>query len=314
MKYVQVAILAFLVVIAGLLVGIYQTHYSTATSAESEAEELFEPAQGLPESEQQPDSTGVAGKPVEQVIDRAARSVKPKPDPRRERVEPRSTSAEPPAAQQEASEVQDPEPVPEPEIVVPQPASTPVPTPPEPEPEPEPRQPRTVTLPANMPIVVRLVDALSTDTNYPGDTFYAALDEEIMLDGLLIARKGANVEGRVLESQRAGRVKGVSMLSLELVRLSTADGQTVEVVTTRAKQQGPESQKSDAKKVGLGAAIGAAIGAIAGGGKGAAIGAGAGAGAGAGTVLTTRGKPVKLPSETRLEFQLMDPVQVVEAL
>ena len=36
--------------------------------------------------------------------------------------------------------------------------------------------------------------------------------------------------------------------------------------------------------------------------------------AGAGTVLTTRGKPVKLPSETRLEFQLMDPVQVVEAL
>ena len=104
------------------------------------------------------------------------------------------------------------------------------------------------------------------------------------------------------------------MLSLELVRLSTADGQTVEVVTTRAKQKGPESQKSDAKKVGLGAAIGAAIGAIAGGGKGAAIGAGAGAGAGAGTVLTTRGKPVKLPSETRLEFQLMDPVQVVEAL
>ena len=171
-----------------------------------------------------------------------------------------------------------------------------------------------MTLPANMPIVVRLVDALSTDTNYPGDTFYAALDEEIMLDGLLIARKGANVEGRVLESQRAGRVKGVSILSLELVRLSTADGQTVEVVTTRAKQQGQESQKSDAKKVGLGAAIGAAIGAIAGGGKGAAIGAGAGAGAGAGTVLTTRGKPVKLPSETRLKFQLMDPVQVVEAL
>ena len=141
-----------------------------------------------------------------------------------------------------------------------------------------------MTLPENMPIVVRLVDGLSTDTNYAGDTFYAALDEEIMLDGLLVARKGAHVEGRVLESRRAGRVKGVSMLSLELVRLSTADGQTVEVVTNRAKQQGPQSQKSDAKKVGLGAAIGAAIGAIAGGGKGAAIGAGAGAGAGAGTV------------------------------
>ncbi len=310
MKYVHVAILAFLVVIAGLLVGIYQTQHSTATSAENEAEGLFEPAQARPESQRQPVSPGTAVNPVEPVTKRAARPVEPKPDPRTARVEPRSTPAEPPATQQEAPEVQDPKPASEPEIVPPQPASAPVPTPP----EPEPRQPRTVTLPANMPIVVRLVDALSTDTNYPGDTFYAALDEEIMLDGLLVARKGANVEGRVLESQRAGRVKGVSMLSLELVRLSTADGQTVEVVTTRAKEQGPQSQKSDAKKVGLGAAIGAAIGAIAGGGKGAAIGAGAGAGAGAGTVLTTRGKPVKLPSETRLEFQLMDPVQVVEAL
>ena len=207
MKYVQVAILAFLVVIAGLLVGIYQTHYSTATSAESEAEELFEPAQAPPQTARQPDSAGIAGKSVEPVTNRDARSVEPKPDPRRERVEPRSTSAEP-ATQQEASEVQDLEPVPESEIVAPQPASTPVPTSPEPAPAPEPRQPRTVTLPANLPIVVRLVDALSTDTNYPGDTFYAALDEEIMLDGVLVARKGANVEGRVLESQRAGRVKG----------------------------------------------------------------------------------------------------------
>ena len=310
MKYVQVTILAFLVVIAGLLVGIYQTQHSTATSAESRDEGLFEPAQALPETARQPDLAEIAGQPVEPVIDRATRSVEPKPDPRRDRVELRGAPAEPPATQQEAAEVRDPEPVPEPEIAAPRPASAPVPT----SPEPEPRQPRTVTLPANMPIVVRLVDALSTDTNYAGDTFYAALDEEIMLDGLLVARKGAHVEGRVLESRRAGRVKGVSMLSLELVRLSTADGQTVEVVTNRAKQQGPQSQKSDAKKVGLGAAIGAAIGAIAGGGKGAAIGAGAGAGAGAGTVLTTRGKPVKLPSETRLEFQLMDPVQVVEAL
>ena len=311
MKYVQLAILAFLVVIAGLLVGIYQTQHSAATSAESQDEGLFEPAQALPETARQPDLAEIAGKPMEPVIDRATRSVEPKPDPRRNRVEPRGAPAEPPATQQEeAAEVRDPEPVPEPEIAAPRPASAPVPT----SPEPEPRQPRTVTLPANMPIVVRLVDALSTDTNYAGDTFYAALDEEIMLDGLLVARKGAHVEGRVLESQRAGRVKGVSMLSLELVRLSTADGQTVEVVTSRAKQHGPQSQKSDAKKVGLGAAIGAAIGAIAGGGKGAAIGAGAGAGAGAGTVLTTRGKPVKLPSETRLEFQLMDPVQVVEAL
>ena len=310
MKYVQVAILAFLVVIAGLLVGIYQTQHSTATSVESRDEGLVEPAQTPPETSRQPDSAEIAGKPMEPIINRATRSPEPKPDPRRDRVEPRGASDEGPSTQPEAAEIPTTEPVPEPETAAPRRASAPVLT----SPGPEPRQPRTVTLTANMPIVVRLVDALSTDTNYAGDTFYASLDEEIMVDGLLVARKGAHVEGRVLESQRAGRVKGVSMLSLELVRLSTADGQIVEVVTSRAKQQGPQSQKSDAKKVGLGAAIGAAIGAIAGGGKGAAIGAGAGAGAGAGGVLTTRGKPIKLPSETRLEFHLMDPVQVVEAL
>ena len=96
MKYVQVAILAFLVVIAGLLVGIYQTQHSTATSAESHDEGLFEPAQAPPQTARQPDSAGIAGKSVQPVTNRAATSVEPKPDPRRDPVEPRGRPAEPP--------------------------------------------------------------------------------------------------------------------------------------------------------------------------------------------------------------------------
>ena len=52
------------------------------------------------------------------------------------------------------------------------------------------------------------------------------------------------------------------------------------------------------------------IGAIAGGGKGAAIGAAAGAGAGGAYQAATRGKQVKVPSETKLDFQLEQPVTV----
>jgi outer membrane lipoprotein SlyB len=60
-----------------------------------------------------------------------------------------------------------------------------------------------------------------------------------------------------------------------------------------------------------GAVVGAILGAIAGGGRGAAIGAGAGSAAGAGVQIFTRGKEVKVPSETLLEFRLEKPVPVV---
>jgi hypothetical protein len=50
--------------------------------------------------------------------------------------------------------------------------------------------------------------------------------------------------------------------------------------------------------------VGALIGAIVGGGKGAAIGAGVGAAGGAGVVVLTKGKEVKVPAETVLNFKL----------
>jgi outer membrane lipoprotein SlyB len=56
--------------------------------------------------------------------------------------------------------------------------------------------------------------------------------------------------------------------------------------------------------VGGGAAIGALIGAIVGKGRGAAIGAAVGAGAGAGTQVLTKGKQVRVPAETLLNFKL----------
>jgi hypothetical protein len=56
--------------------------------------------------------------------------------------------------------------------------------------------------------------------------------------------------------------------------------------------------------VGGGAAIGALIGALVGHGKGAAIGAGVGAAAGAGGEVLTKGKEVRVPAETVMNFKL----------
>ena len=74
------------------------------------------------------------------------------------------------------------------------------------------------------------------------------------------------------------------------------------------------SAKGDAVKAGAGAAVGAALGAIFGGGKGAAIGAAAGGAAGAGTVLTSRGKPAEIATETRIPFRLKEAVTITEKL
>ena len=181
-----------------------------------------------------------------------------------------------------------------------------------PPPPPPPPEPNKVTLNAGTIIPVRLVDGLSSERNLPGDSFTATLDKELVVNGFVIAERGARVAGRVVASDRGGRVKGVSSLEVELTRLRTSDGQNVAIQTDGFQRRAEESHTEDATKVGAGAAIGAVIGAIAGGGKGAAIGAGVGGGAGAGTVMATRGKAATLPSETRLTFRLKSPVTITE--
>jgi hypothetical protein len=180
--------------------------------------------------------------------------------------------------------------------------------------QPEPRVPRSVTLPAGSLITVRLDEALSSDRNQPGDSFRAVLDQPLAVDGLVVAERKARIMGRIVDANQAGRVKGVSLLSLELTQMTTSDGQKVKLQTETFSKQGDTSKKADAAKIGAAAAIGAAIGAIAGGGKGAAIGAGAGGAAGTGGVMATRGKAAELPIETKLSFRLRDAVTLTEQL
>jgi hypothetical protein len=161
---------------------------------------------------------------------------------------------------------------------------------------------------------VRLGETLSTQRSRAGDTFTATLDQPLVVDGFVIAERGARAQGRVVESDPAGRVHGLAQLSLELTQINTSDGQKVRVNTAAFKKQAESTKKKDATKVGIGAALGAAIGAIAGGGKGAAIGAGVGGAAGAGDVMLTRGQAAEVPVETRLTFRLSEPVTITEKL
>ena len=91
----------------------------------------------------------------------------------------------------------------------------------------------------------------------------------------------------------------------------TVNGETYPVSTGVFQEKASSSRATQtAKRVGIGAAVGGIIGAIAGGGKGAAIGAGVGAGAGTGVQMATKAQAVKIPPETKLDFNLSKPLTV----
>jgi hypothetical protein len=176
------------------------------------------------------------------------------------------------------------------------------------------RTPHTVTIAAGTLLPVRIGETLSSANNERGDTFLATLDQPLVVDGFVIAERGSRVEGRVVEAEAPGRAKGASHLGIELVKISTSDGQHVRIRTAAFKKDSNSSTGNDVAKVGIITAIGAAIGAAADGGKGAAIGAGVGGAAGVADVMLTRGKPVEIRVETRLSFRVQEPVTITERL
>lgn len=184
----------------------------------------------------------------------------------------------------------------------------------QPAPPPPPPQPQVVTLQPGTTLSVRLGETLSSDHNYTGDTFRATLQSPIVRNGYIIADRGSQVLGRVADSEKAGRVKGLANLTLELTAINTTDGQRIHIQTNTTNIQGPSSRKRDVAEIAGGSALGAIIGAIAGGGKGAAIGAGAGGAAGAGGTMATRGKAAVVQAETPLTFHLNAPVTITEKL
>ena len=174
---------------------------------------------------------------------------------------------------------------------------------------PPPPQPRQFQVPSGTTMSIRMIDSVDSSVNKTGEIFHASLDAPVVVDNDVIVSRGADVYVRLASASSAGHIKGKSELHLELVKLEF-QGQSYPLVSSTYSLAGGSRGKDTAKKVGAGAVIGTLVGAIAGGGKGAAIGAAAGAGAGGVYQEATHGKQVKIPSETKLDFQLEQPVTV----
>ena len=166
-----------------------------------------------------------------------------------------------------------------------------------------------MTLPAGEPILVRMIDGVDSKRNVVGDVFKASLETDLAVNNVLVARRGSDAYVRLAYTKEARGLSGSSELQLELTRI-IIDGREFPVVSGEYTMKGKGRGGDTAKKVGGGAIIGAIIGGVAGGGTGAAIGAGVGGAAGAGAEILTRGRAVRVPSETLLEFRLEQPVTV----
>jgi BON domain len=208
--------------------------------------------------------------------------------------------------------VENPNPTPDqvaPPPQIPDAAATVAPAIPVPSPTPPPPPPKEVVVPANSTMTIRMIDTVDSSVNKAGEIFHASLDSPILVDNDVAVPAGADVYVRLANATSAGHMAGKSELRLELVKLEF-QGQSYPLVSGTYSLAGNSRGKDTAKKVGTGAVLGTLIGAIAGGGKGAAIGAAAGAGAGGVYQASTSGKQVKVPSETKLDFQLEQPVTV----
>jgi len=170
-------------------------------------------------------------------------------------------------------------------------------------------KPAYVTIPAGTRISVRTIDTIDSTDSFVGDSFQAALEEPLMLEGNVVVAREALVYGRLTQSKESGTFTGRSQLRLELTGI-VVNGKMVPLVTGEYGVTGKSRGASTAKRTAGGAALGAIIGAVADGGNGAAIGAGVGATAGAASEIITGGDQVQVPSETFLDFTLLQDVSI----
>lgn len=166
-----------------------------------------------------------------------------------------------------------------------------------------------VEVPAGTQLVIRMIDDVDSSRDRVGQTFRASVDEPVMVAGNTVIPRGADVLTKLVDDKQSGRFTGRTELTLDVVSL-TVGGRTMDIKTQEVTMASSSRTGSTAKVVGGTAALGAIIGAVAGGGRGAAIGAASGAGVGGAVQVLTKGQKVKVPSESRLQFNLEQPIRL----
>ncbi|MGB9204091.1 MAG: hypothetical protein WCB94_09000 [Terriglobales bacterium] len=146
--------------------------------------------------------------------------------------------------------------------------------------------PSTTKLPEGTPIPIRLQKALSSASSHAGDTFSAAIDEPVVIDGQTLVARGTPATGRVLEAKPSSSSRGSSLepgyLRIVLVSLEIG-GRPVMIETSSIFAKGGSREERTPA---------------------------AGAASGVGREDKTRDKDILLWIDRRLNFRLAPPVDL----
>jgi hypothetical protein len=169
------------------------------------------------------------------------------------------------------------------------------------------------TIPSGATLQVRNNTTIDSETAEPGQRYAGVVSRDVKdTNGEIAIPRGSGAMLVVRSASGQGKFQGQSDIVVDVASV-TVNGHTYRLETTNFSergQQGVGKNKRTAEFAGGGAALGGIIGAIAGGGKGAAIGLLAGGAAGTGAQAASRGKAVRIPSETLLSFRLEAPVNI----
>jgi len=96
--------------------------------------------------------------------------------------------------------------------------------------------PAELTLKPGTFFTMRINQKLADNKNSVGDTFSGTLTQPIVVNGILLAPRGAMVYGRVAE---AAKIKGVHRLGIEVTGIVLSDGSQAAMHTLLMSRQGP---------------------------------------------------------------------------
>jgi biotin carboxyl carrier protein len=170
--------------------------------------------------------------------------------------------------------------------------------------------PKQYTVPAGTSLSAQLPATITTKTARVGDRIAANLSSDLIVDGKVIARAGALLQGSVTEVISGSRkIGGTPTLGLSFDNLTLADGGDIPISARITQVAAKSDTARDTAKIAGGAVAGAVLGHQVDSDKGKIIGAILGAAAGTAAAKNT-GTEVELPAGTVVGLTLNSPVTV----
>lgn len=162
----------------------------------------------------------------------------------------------------------------------------------------------SLVIPSGTPISVRTDEAIDSTADSVGKLYPGRIDQDVVdSTGNVGIPAGTSARLRIVNLTPNATHPDLA-LDLYSINVNGHEYHVDSSSVTANGKAGYGMNRRTAEYAGGGAGLGALLGAVFGGGKGAGIGALAGGGAGAVAQYFTRGKQVKVPAESTLNFQV----------